>query len=202
MAAVAYFFIRRSKHRVAGGIMGGLAALLFFLFGPSRLGMMSAGEDSAAGRLDAWYYGFQLLKHRPLFGVGQNMFTDDYPLTAHNSFVLAFAELGLVGFFFWVGLLYVAFKGLVLVEKHPRLWPYAVGLEAALVGFCAAAFFLSRTYTLIPYLLVALSAALANVARVQMPEFAMRFGRADVRNVALACLGLLVLLQVAMKTWL
>ena len=202
MAAIGYFFIRRSKHRVMGGLMGGALALLFFLFGPSRLGMISAEEDSAAGRLDAWYYGFQLLKHRPLFGIGQNMFTNDYPLTAHNSFVLAFAELGLAGFFCWVGLLYITFKGLLLAEKHPRLSPYALGLGASLVGFCTAAFFLSRTYTLLPYLLVALSAALANVARVQMPEFAMRFGRADVRNVALACLGLLVLLQVAMKTWL
>ncbi len=202
MAAVGYFFVRRSKHRVMGSLMGGAVALLFLLFGPSRLGMVSVEEDSAAGRLDAWYYGFQLLKHRPIFGVGQNMFTDDYPLTAHNSFVLAFAELGLVGFFCWVGLLYVTFKGLAMVEKHPRLWPYAVGLESALVGFCAAAFFLSRTYILIPYLLVAFSAALANVARIQLAEFTVQFGRADIRNVALACLGILVLLQVAMKTWL
>lgn len=202
MAAVGYFFIRRSKHRLLGGVMGGAVALLVFLFGPSRLGMISAEEDSAAGRLDAWYYGFQLLKGSPLFGAGHNMFTDDYPMTAHNSFVLAFAELGLVGFFCWVGLLYVTFKGLGLVEKHLRLWPYAIGLEAGLVGFCAAAFFLSRTYILIPYLLVALSAALSNVARLQMPEFVVRLNRLDVRNIALACLAILVLLQVAMKTWL
>lgn len=202
MAATGHFFIRRSKHRVLGGILGGLAALLFFLFGPSRLGMISAEEESAGGRLDAWYYGFQLLKRNPLFGAGQDMFTDDYPLTAHNSFVLAFAELGLVGFFCWVGLLYITFKGLVLVEKHPRLWPYALGLEASLVGFCAAAFFLSRTYILLPYLLVALSAALVNIARSHLPEFSVQFGGADVKKVAWASLGILVLLQAAMKTWL
>jgi hypothetical protein len=131
-----------------------------------------------------------------------NMFTDDYPLTAHNSFVLAFAELGIVGYVFWVGLLYVSFKTFSIIQKHdPRLAPYAFGLQAGLVGFAAAAFFLSRTYILLPYLLVALSAAMLGVARRTNPECDFVFTRTDRRNLLLVCFGILVLLQVAMKTW-
>ena len=202
MAVFAYFFIKRSRWRVAGGFVGLALAALVFLFGPSRLGLMSAGEDSAAGRLDAWYYGFQLLKASPLFGRGMDMFTDAYPLTAHNSFVLAFAELGLVGYFCWVGLLYVSFKAFSLVQRHDRrLAPYAFGLQAGLVGYCAAAFFLSRTYILLPYLFVALSAATLNIARRANPACEFVFTRTDRRNILLLCAGILVLLQIAMKTW-
>lgn len=203
MAAFAYFFIRRSRWQVVGGTVGCAAAALIFLFGPSRLGMVSAGEESAANRLDAWYYGFQLLKSSPLFGRGMHMFTDDYPLTAHNSFVLAFAELGLVGYVLWVGLLYASFKALSIVQRHDRrLAPYAFGLQAGLVGFAAAAFFLSRTYVLLPYLLVALSAAALNVARRANPACDFVFTRRDLRNIGLVCVGVVALLQMAMKTWL
>ena len=203
LMAVGFFFIRRSKHRMVGGVLGGAAALLVFLFGPSRMASISANEESATGRLEAWHYGFQLLKHNLVFGAGQDMFTDGYPLTAHNSFVLAFAELGLVGFFFWIGLLYVAFKGLAVAQRQDGpLLPYTYGVQSALVGFCAAAFFLSRTYIMLPYLLVALSAAMANVVRKQTPELVVRFTRRDVRNVVGLCFGILLLLQMAMKTWL
>ena len=203
MAAVTYFFIKRSRWRVVGGFFGLAIAALIFLFGPSRLGMLSAGEDSAAQRLGAWYHGFQLLKASPLFGRGQGLFTDDYPLTAHNSFILAFAELGLVGFFFWVGLLYVSFKTFSIVQQHDRrLAPSAFGLQAGLVGFSAAAFFLSRTYILLPYLFVALSAATLNIARRANPACEFVFTQTDRRNIVLVCAALMALVQVAMKTWL
>ena len=37
-----------------------------------------------------------LIKANPLFGAGQDMFMDDFPMTAHNSFVLAAALVALV----------------------------------------------------------------------------------------------------------
>ena len=204
VAAVLFFFVKRSRYVVPGGILGGLFALPFFLFGPSRLGLLSSSPDeSVYGRLDSWYYGFQLMKSNPIFGVGQNMFTNDYPLTAHNSFVLAASELGLVGLFCWVGLFYVSFKGLSRVQRHhARLAPYAYGLQAALVGFGATAFFLSRTYNDLPYLVCALSVALYHLAGQDTDQVAFRFTGRDARNVALLSLGSLVLAQIAMKTWL
>ena len=204
MAAVVFFFIKRSRYVIPGGIIGGLLAGLFLVFGPSRLGLLAAGPDeSAYGRLDSWYYGFQLIKSNPLFGVGQNMFTNDYPLTAHNSFVLAAAELGLFGLFFWIGLFYVSFKGLSSIQKHhARLAPYAYGLQASLMGFAATAFFLSRTYNELLYLMCALAAALYHIASQEADLVAFQFTARDARRVFLLSLGSLVLVQIAMKTWL
>ena len=201
--AIMFFFVRRSRYLIPGGIVGGILAGLVFAFGPSRLGLLSASDASAYGRLDAWYYGFQLIKSNPIFGVGFDMFTDQYPLTAHNSFVLAASELGLFGLFFWVGLFYVSFKGLSLVQKRcPELALYAYGLQAALVGFLSTAFFLSRTYNPIPYLVCALAAALYATAREQTDSVAFTFTAKDGRNVLLIALGSLAMVQIAMKTWL
>lgn len=85
-----------------------LLLLPIVALGPSRMSQMSADEDSAEGRIEAWYEGVQLLMMRPLFGVGKGQFAEHHGLTAHNSFVLAFAELGLIGYFFWLSVIVIS----------------------------------------------------------------------------------------------
>ena len=55
-----------------------------------------------------------MLRSHPVFGVGAGLFTDHHPLTAHNSFMLAIAELGIFGYFFWLGI--VAFSVMMLYQ--------------------------------------------------------------------------------------
>ena len=195
MVAVFFYFVRKTKKFLLGGIIGALFVFLIFSFGPSRMALMSADEESAYNRADAWYYGIQLTKHNPVFGVGYRMFEEDFPMTAHNTFVLAMAESGILGLFFLVGLFYISLKGLSLVEKNnERLRNYSYGLQAALVGFGAAAFFLSRLYIILPYMLFALSASLANIGAVKNT-----FGLKDSRNIGLACIGIISLVYVIIK---
>lgn len=104
--------------------------LPILLFGPSRMSQMSAEEDSAEGRIEAWYEGVQLLIMRPLFGVGKGQFADHHGLTAHNSFVLAFAELGLIGYFFWLSNIVITWlmvQRLVLAPAAPAAEPAPAG---------------------------------------------------------------------------
>ncbi|MGB4787029.1 MAG: O-antigen ligase family protein, partial [Candidatus Acidiferrum sp.] len=58
-----------------------------------------------ADRLEAWANGLEMFKSAPLFGIGFNGFTDFHEITAHNSFVLCLAELGLLGSTLWMALL-------------------------------------------------------------------------------------------------
>ena len=82
----------------------GLLALIGVLMMlPSRLSELDAGESSAAGRVDAWYSGLEMFLQSPLFGIGPGLFADNNAnLTAHNSFVLVMAEMGLVGYTIWL----------------------------------------------------------------------------------------------------
>ena len=86
--------------------------------------------------------------------------------------MLCFAETGLVGCFFWVGLIVVTLlelhgltnlPGTERFDEMARQW--AEGLQLALIGLLVAAFFLSRTFVPTLYLILGLAAALAAIAR-------------------------------------
>jgi O-antigen ligase len=129
----------------------------------------STQEQSASQRIDAWYDGLQMFRGQPLFGVGYGAFTDHHPLTAHNSFVLCFAELGLFGLLPWVALLVLAWRELSQVTRYAEPGSpqarMAEALRVALLGFMACAWFLSRTYQPLLYLLLGLCLAAAWSAR-------------------------------------
>jgi O-antigen ligase len=120
----------------------------------------------------AWTEGLEMLKAQPLLGVGYGQFVDHHTLTAHNSLVLCFAETGLLGCFFWVGLFVVTLLELQALKRLPGDKPFdqmvrrwAEGLQLSVIGFLAAAFFLSRTFVPTLYLIVGLAAALAVIVR-------------------------------------
>lgn len=98
-------------------VVGPILLLPILIFGPSRMSEMSADEESAEGRIDAWHEGFQMLIHHPIFGVGKGMFTEYNHLTAHNSFVLAMAELGMVGYFVWFSNVVLSWMMVSRVQK-------------------------------------------------------------------------------------
>ena len=130
-----------------------LAVLVVVSIGVLSVGgrEMSVKEQSAAQRVEAWQEGITMLRSKPVLGVGYGRFTDHHYLTAHNSFVLCFAELGLVGYFAWIGLIVLAFKGLSqAIRLAPQGSPereLAGVLRASLIAFLSCAWFLSRTYS-------------------------------------------------------
>jgi putative inorganic carbon (hco3(-)) transporter len=162
------------------------------LLAPSRMNDMSADEESAAGRVDAWFEGFDMFKSHPLFGIGKGLFTDHNPLTAHNSFVLAIAELGLFGYFFWLSIVAVSVLMVYRLVRspEPQLQPMASALAYSLMGTLVAAFFLSRSYVVYLFLLIALVVAVYQMARTCWPD-------ALVEIKASAMLGKLVLFELA-----
>ncbi len=163
-------YFRKIWPRVIGTIVGIGVASLVFIYGPSRLAMLDAQEESAFNRVASWYEGLQMLKSNPIFGVGKGMFTEDYRLVAHNSFIHTAAESGLFGYFFWIGLFYLSIKSLLHIQslntsskEMQDLKTLAHALIISFAGLLAAMFFLSRSYIELPYLLIGLSGALYHV---------------------------------------
>jgi putative inorganic carbon (hco3(-)) transporter len=170
LAALSYFALRSRLSRVkALLLLGAMGTAAFLLKSGGR--EISAKEDSAGQRIDAWFEGLLMLKSSPLFGVGYGQFVEHHDLTAHNSFVLGFAELGFLGYTAWIALIVMAFLGLQQVmnnvdkigKNHPA-WLPACLLQACLAGFLACAWFLSRTYQPTLYLLLGLCIAVAYCA--------------------------------------
>jgi hypothetical protein len=153
-------------HKKIGTLrMGILAVVAAAALGSLQIGgrSMSSHEESASGRVDAWWAGIQMFKHQPLLGVGFGNFTEHHELTAHNSFVLCFAELGFTGYFLWIAMLVICYKGLLeairFAEPDSDAQKMAQILQYSFVGYMACAAFLSRTYDPGLFLLLALCAS-------------------------------------------
>lgn len=135
------------------------------------------------GRKAIWKRGTGYLITHPIFGVGAAAFGQaegrisetarEFAArnqglkwsTAHNSFVLVGAELGLGGILLFVGMLVSAIRTLNRVRAGPDGVPgitpadeaFAQTLAASLVGFIVAGFFISASYTPYLYLLMGLA---------------------------------------------
>lgn len=161
LASLAFFGVKRklgtftTSLLVAVAMMGAMAA--DFTGGRSY----TANEESAGGRIDAWSEGMVMLRSSPIWGVGYNRFQEHHTHTAHNSFVLCFAELGVWGYFLWLGLIVLVFKQLGMsIESTPSTQEehrWALALRTALVGFFTCAMFLSRAYHPPLYILLSFS---------------------------------------------
>jgi hypothetical protein len=138
-AIVALFviFLLGLKDRL--GIVGSLlatavlcAALLVMNISGGREVSMAAGAD----RMAFWGTGLQLFKAFPLFGVGLGNFPEwNAGHTAHNTFVQCLAEIGLLGYTLWMGLLIFTIAGLhaclAALKPRPKEAPLAARVNSA-----------------------------------------------------------------------
>ena len=175
-----------------------VAAIVFApIAGTIILSLQSNIDDSADGRLEAWYAGVLMLLHNPVFGIGKGQFLEEHGLVAHNSFIHVAAELGVPGYSLWGGALVVtvltsylfikARKNQVDPETKLTVIPEEIDqvlqdeltlnktLFFSLVGFMITGFFISRMFTLL--LFIFLGMAIASHIRVikQKPEYAQYF---------------------------
>ncbi|SDF57383.1 O-antigen ligase family protein [Dyella sp. 333MFSha] len=165
------------------GVLGVIGLTVMKLLS-SRMDELDAGEESAAGRVDAWYAGLEMFRDNPIFGVGAGNFTEYNELTAHNSFVLVIAETGFVGFVLWLAFVGYGFWMMLTIVRHVRVpgkdaaveadWAterqMALTLLLSLCGLFASAFFLSRSYMIVMYLIAAMVAGHYVGARRRWPE--------------------------------
>lgn len=212
LAAGLFAYLVLRYRSMKGVIVGLVLAAMGMTFGPSRMAQMSAAEESANGRLEAWHEGFQMFKSSPLFGVGQGMFTDYHNLTAHNSYVLVLAELGFFGSLFFMGLFLISFRwgwvNLLSGKPEVRLAEadrtQFCALFGSLTGLMTAMFFLSRSYILLPFIVLALLTAYVNLPEYQ-PESTARFDLVpNFRwgQIALVVVGEMIFINVLVKMFL
>jgi putative inorganic carbon (HCO3(-)) transporter len=166
---LAFLLIAR-RYGLAPGL---LAAVVVFVIviaaGPPRYAELSPTEESAYGRIEAWGAGLSMLKENPFFGVGAGRFLDFHVRTAHNSIVLCASELGLFGLYIWMLLIFVSMRNLFFVGSEARargmasLALFSDSIFFAFAAFLATAFFLSRTYNDLLYVLIGLSVAVTSI---------------------------------------
>ena len=169
--------IFKEKVGLAGPLVGGaFVALLIMLggFGGGRAMSFGSGGD----RLELWSDALSLIKTYPLRGIGVNNIMDYMENTVHNSFLLAHVEMGLLGYPFWLGLVIVAALHVWRVAKFLKdrglqATPHYALTRAVLLAlgaFLSTCWFLSRTYSLLLYIVLGMGAALWVITKREYPE--------------------------------
>lgn len=195
--ACAYFVRRHGKLR--GAIVAtAFAAPLAVLGG--RTGESAA--QSSMDRLTSAGAGIKMLLAYPIRGAGYSLFTEHHPYTAHNAYILAAAELGLLGLVLFCLVLLLSFKITLAVLNYPfaRSDPDARSLRAlamaelaALTGLLIGVFFLSWTYHFVLWIHLGFSGAFFSVMQRKDPRFTVSASAGE-----LAAIVLLPLLALAL----
>lgn len=175
----AYIFLKRGP--MTAGLLAGGAFLVLQLL-PSRLNELEVQEASAMDRVYAWYHGIEMFLSSPLFGVGTGRFVEYHHLTAHNSLILVLSENGFIGLVLWLAFIGYCFWMMMRVlaaapdiEDEETLEVFvldrsiALTLLISLVGFFSCAFFLSRSYNILLYLIAAFVVAHFSGVRDRFP---------------------------------
>jgi len=110
LAAVALMAARKKLGTTASSALA--AVFILGMIALDFTGGRGISAADGADRLEAWANGLEMFKSAPIFGIGFDGFTDLYEITAHNSFVLCLAELGLLGSTLWMALLVTTTVGL------------------------------------------------------------------------------------------
>ncbi|WP_438010443.1 O-antigen ligase family protein [Sorangium sp. So ce321] len=201
LAVLGLSFIRRS------GALGVIAACfvgppMLLLGGRSGDEATESSEERAALLREA----FEMIRRTRGIGVGAGQFGDEssFGLTAHNAYMLAAAETGLLGMCLFALVLYASLKvplaiWLGDVEVGPTARRFAPAIFVSLCGALIGIFFLSWAYKDVLYMVLGASAALYGAARAEDGRVSVRV---SAREAALVCGGMfavLVLLNVLLR---
>jgi probable O-glycosylation ligase (exosortase A-associated) len=178
-SAMAIFLLWKSPHRLRMGLAMVVAIPLILSFMPDawfeRMGTIRTYEQdsSAMGRVNAWWFAYNLALERPGVGGGFESFTPELfkyyapdPLDVHDAHSIYFEILGEHGF---VGLVLFLMVGLFAVRtgtwviRHARELPelqwarnLAALLQVSIIGYAVGGVFLGLAYFDLYYHFVAL----------------------------------------------
>ncbi|WP_437290865.1 O-antigen ligase family protein [Sorangium sp. So ce406] len=201
LAVLGLTFIRRS------GTLGVVAACFV---GPPMLllGGRSGDEatESSEERVALLREAFEMIRRTKGIGVGAGQFGDEssFGLTAHNSYMLAAAETGLLGMCLFALVLYASLKvPLVIwlgdVEVGPAARRFAPAIFVSLCGALIGIFFLSWAYKDVLYMALGASAALYGAARAEDSRVSVRVSSREAALVCGAMFAVLVSLNILLR---
>jgi|GEM_PF-414588 hypothetical protein len=156
-------------------------------------------SESSRERLECLYEGMTMWRSSPVLGVGMGQFTEYHFLTAHNSYVLTVAEVGIVGMFLWLGVIYMSVKPLLIgffrysKRSDSQIAAYwAMALLASMAGMLVGIFFLSFSYHVVLWVYWGLCGAFYTAVKKHDPDFKVRFGLIDLGLLATLTVGISV----------
>ncbi len=143
-------------------LLMGIGGAVFMVLGPAYLTSTTDSSRSAQNRVNMWIEGLEMVQFNPIFGIGKGNF-GPYTgrLIAHNSGIEIMGEMGMVGLFLWVGLIYFGLRSIIarfLESTDARERELLIALGLAILGYLVSSLFVTLEYETW-YVLLALAGA-------------------------------------------
>lgn len=197
------------------GLLGAPVLLVAFA---GRQTQFSATEGTGQSRVQVWSDWLVDFRYAPLFGKGMDLeksddtketvYSEEHKRAAHNSYLHAFAEIGIFGGVFFLGAVFLAFVSLyrrqwsqsrILDREQERLLPFLFGsLTALAVGMMS----LSLTYMIPTYMILGLVASYVRVTPVYPPLPTVRLDDKRLGQVIIISVAFLAAMYVFVKVFL
>jgi putative inorganic carbon (hco3(-)) transporter len=172
LGVITVVYLLRSKKRSIGIAILIIAVFIFISVVPQKwLERMESVRDysqgealdaSAAGRINAWHFGWNLAVDRPLTGGGFGAFSKELFLRyapnpddfhdAHSIYFEMLAEQGFIAFGLFLGILFSCYRSLSKIKADARrtnlgwLAKYADMIQLSLLAYVFNGAFLGRAY--------------------------------------------------------
>jgi len=203
LICIYYLVMKAGKKIFLAGLLGAPIAIMILLI------LQSNVDESAHGRLEAWYAGIEMLTSYPL-GIGKAAFADHHGLTAHNSYVLVAGELGIFGYTLWGGaLFFTIISGFLFIKNTKSANDLSKEqkdelsinktLFFSMSGFMITSFFLSRSYTALLFIFMGMTIASHFRVVKLIPELSQYFDKALAIKSALYSWSIIFVVYIALK---
>jgi putative inorganic carbon (hco3(-)) transporter len=203
-AIAAYFASRLGWKKALPLALVAMAGLLFVVGGRQANFSLSSGTGQA--RLQHWSDGLILMStpRSFLFGIGFGMYEEEVGHVAHNSYIQAFVETGMLGGILFAGMFLLGFG---MVYRQQSLWfsyylPLLARMQpfllAVLADYLVCMYSLSRNYVVPTYLMLGLMTVFLRLSLTEYEQSRYRMGM----RMLLIIVGLGLMVFVVLKLFL
>jgi len=191
LAAMVFFLWLRSRGKFITGLAAAAALIVGLMLMPEQwfdrmASIQNYEEDrSALGRINAWWFAFNLANDHPFVGGGFRAFAPEIFLKyapepehfrdAHSIIFEVLGEQGYVGLLLFLGMGLATFVAAWKIERAVRgredlSWAASLArmCQVALVGYLVGGAFLGLAYFDLPYTVMAIVVATGAVARREL----------------------------------
>jgi putative inorganic carbon (hco3(-)) transporter len=182
-------------------VLSVIAVLVMFVVFAGRQTDLTVADGTGQQRIRLWSEGLEAFRTAPLFGIGMGEYSSiGGGLSAHNAFVQAFVELGLLGGTLLLGAYYLAVRytsGLRVQPVSPaathlrRAGPFILAITT---GYAAGLLSSSRVYVMPTYMILGLACVHQRLSSPFVQQVSRRLDTRLVRD--LICLAVCSLIAI------